>query len=135
MTFTLPLARAPAETLNTNLLLVLVAAGVAAVVALLAAVAIVTANRRHHRLREAIAGLAILWAIVASAAVVWAVNRDWTASAERERQIESGDVDPRELPPDAAQPWALWGGVVCTYLALLGWTVSSRRESPGDAGV
>ena len=128
------LARAPAETLNVDALIVLVSAGVAAAAAALAAVPVVVASRGRHRQREAVAGVAVLWAIVTAAAVVWAVNRDWTVSAERQRQIESGDVDPREVPTDPTQPWPLWTGLAIAYVGLVGWAIGGGGGPPLHGG-
>ncbi len=125
------LARAPAEALDVNALIVLVSVGVAAAAALLVAVPIVIAIRRRHRQREGLASVGVLWALVAATTVIWAINRDWSAKAERQRQIESGDVDPREAAPSPAQPWPLWGALGIAYAGLLFW---SSRTEPGRAG-
>ena len=122
------LARAADDPLNANALIVLVGAAVAAGAAILAAVPVVIASRRQLRQREGLTALAVVWALAASTAVVWAVNRDWSASAERQRQIESGDVDPRDPVVTATPPlWPLWSGLAVGYAGLLGWAAWPTR--------
>ena len=118
------LASAAAEPGNGDVQFVLVAAFVVAAAAGLVAVPAVVAGRRRHRHRELVVGVGILWGLVTAAAVVWAVNRQWTAADERERDVLSGDVDPRTLPPPPATDWAAWGGVAAAYAGLLAWSAA-----------
>jgi hypothetical protein len=124
------LARAPAETLDDNALIVLIGAGVAAGAAVLAAVPGVVARRRLHRQREGLTALAVVWALATAAAVVWAVNRDWAASVDRQRQIESGDVDPRDPVPDPPSWWPVWAGLGVGYLGLVAWALGGGATPP-----
>ena len=128
------LAKAAADPLNANALIVLIGAGAAAGAAILAAVPAVVASRRHHRQRVGLTALAVVWALATAALVVWAVNRDWAALAERERQIESGDVDPRDPVPETPSWWPVWAGLAVGYVGLFAWAAGGGAAPPLRAG-
>ena len=132
------LASAAAEPGNATIELVLATAFTSAAAAALVAVPAVIAGRRRHRQRELVVGLGVVWALVATSVVVWAVNRQWTAADERERDVLSGDVDPRTLPPEVGADWPLWGGSGLVYAGLVVWAVAGPgggspplRNGPG----
>ncbi len=117
------LARAAGDPLNADALLVLIAAAAAAVAAALVAAVVVVARRRRHRNAEGVLAAGVVWALVAVAAVTWTVNRGWARSAERERQIESGDLDPRSPEANAAVAPYAWEavGLGIAYAGLAAW--------------
>ena len=122
------LARAAVEPSTQNITLVLAAAGVAAGVAIAAAVPIITANRRRHRQREGVVALTVLWGLLSAGLIVWAINRDWSAAAEQQRQIMSGDYDPRDLPTPPASLWPAWVGLAAAYIGLVTWGYFGRAR-------
>jgi hypothetical protein len=121
---------ASADALDVNALVVLMGAGVAAAAAALAAVPVVMAARRRHRQRDGVTAAAVLWAVVTAGLVIWAVNRSWSASAERQRQIMSGDYDPRDLPAEPASPWPMYAALTAAYVGLVAWSAAGRGSAP-----
>ena len=128
------LARAAADPLNANALLVLIGAATAAAAAVAAGVAGGLAARRRHRRRETVVALAVVWAGVTAAVVVWAVDRSWAASAEWDRSVAAGDANPRETPPDADFGWPAWAGLAVAYAGLLAWAAAGRGDGPPPPG-
>ncbi len=126
------LARAAiGDPLNENALMVLVASAAAGAAAVLATLPVVTARRRGHRSPEGVLAAAVVWALVAAAAVVWAVDQHRAAAADRERRIESGDLDPRS--PDAASPTmpyaAGFGLLAAAYAGIGVWAARGLRPA------
>lgn len=116
------LANAPAGiSPDSNVELVLISAGVFAGVAVLASIPLVMARRHRHR--EIIMAVLIVWGLLSAGSISYCVMQQMNWSAERERRIESGYYDPRDVSDQPRPPILFWIVLGVVYFTTVGWAL------------
>jgi hypothetical protein len=108
---------------SSNMLLILFSAVVIPIVGILAFVPVIISWRRAHRHSDAIAALALLWAILLASSVIYTASSQMRWSDERLLRIKSGYFDPKDQTDAPAWPWLNWSGLAVSYCGLLGWSL------------
>lgn len=130
----LPPAYADApDTSDSGLVIVVIAVGIVAAVAILAFVPLALAWKRRLRHSDVVAAGVILWGLVTAGSLICAVNARMQWSHEQTVRIQSGYYDPQTAGDAPTLPWAMWGGLVIAYGALVAWPLSQGRAAPAPA--
>lgn len=117
---------------DSNLLLVLICAGLIVGAAVLALVPAFIARRRGHGRSETIMAAAVLWGLLSAGTLVHAsiVQMQW--SKEQQLRVQSGYLDPQDTSDAPAKPWRTWTALVTVYCVLMIWAFAPR-SSTGSA--
>jgi ABC-type Fe3+-siderophore transport system permease subunit len=125
------LANAPRwDATQQNMLLVLTCLGGIAVAAVMAGLIAVLARRRKHPNAHPLIGVAIGWAIVATASVAYAAVTQLSWQKSHALELQSGYGDWRETAPSYPRP--LWLILLAVYAALLLWAFVGAPSRPLD---
>jgi hypothetical protein len=111
----------------SNMTAVLTVAVILLGVAVAAFVPVLIAWSRRSRNSEAVAALALLWALGTTISASTTVLAEMKYSQEHLQQIETGYLDPRDTSDAPRLPWAIWGVLVVGYAGLLAWPMAQRR--------
>ena len=120
------LASAPiAPSADSNVELVLISAGVVLVTSVLAFIPIQMARVRHHRNRDAIAAILVLWGLLTAGSISYSIMKQMDWATTYNQRIETGYYDPQDTSDKPTPPVALWSGLGIVYVAMVIW--ASRR--------
>lgn len=117
---------------NSSLEIVLLGAFIVGVVAVAAMVLVIMSRKRRHPSAEAVLSLALLWAIIASASLIYTVNVQMKWSNEYSLQLQTGYLDPQQAQDRPALPWAIWSALAMGYAGVLLWSFRGRADKNGS---
>ncbi len=127
----------PSDTSGAAVVTVVIGVTVVLLVGALMLVPIVVARRRAHRRIEGIKLVAFLWALLSAAGLIYAQINQTQWSAEYDRQLRTGYLDPHS--PTAMPDWPtpvwlrlLWVGLGAAYLGLLLFSALGPTVPPPD---
>jgi hypothetical protein len=112
---------------NSNMMIVLISAGVVIAVSVLAIIPIRLAWSRRHKQSDAIFAMTVLWALLTAGTVVAMSMTQFKWSNERLLRIQSGYYDP--LDNSDAPKWPVRSGaaLAVAYATLIIWPLAQRR--------
>jgi hypothetical protein len=113
----------------SNLLLVVISAGLILVAGGMALVPAAIARKRRHRQAEAVLGMAVLWALLAAGLVIYSSMAEMQWAKEQTLRIESGYADAGDNSGAPVFPWPLAGALAVAYAGLVFW---ARNGSPAN---
>jgi len=113
---------------ESNLVVVLICAGIIAAVGLAGLIPVLVARSRRHRYREAIVLMSVVWGVLAAGSLTSTAIAQLKWSKERMLRIESGYYDPRDITDAPPLPWWTWSLLALGYCGL--WIGAMAQRSP-----
>ncbi len=117
----------PADSGNSNLIIVLIAAGAVLVVSVLAILPIRLGWSRRHKHADAILAMTVLWALLTAGTVVATSMTQFKWSSERLLRVQSGYYDPLDNSDAPKWPVRTSAALIIAYAALISWSLVRPR--------
>jgi len=118
---------------DSNLVMLVICAGVVIAVCVLAFIPVRLAWGRRHRQADAVTIAAIFWALVMAGSLVYTVVQQLEYSKERLLDIQTGYYDPQTTSDAPSKPWVTWGVLAAIYGLVVVWSASQGRPAPAPA--